>query len=41
MFSEENPKRLAQIALVALLIAGCVAVMLPFVGAVLFALCAF
>ncbi len=37
MFSEENPKRLAQIALVALLIAGCVAVMLPFVGAVLFA----
>lgn len=37
MFSEENPKRLAQIALVALLIAGCVAVLLPFVGAVLFA----
>jgi predicted PurR-regulated permease PerM len=37
MFSEENPKRLAQIALVALLIAGCIAVLLPFIGAVLFA----
>ncbi len=38
MFSEENPKRLAQIALVVLLIIGCVAVLLPFVGALLFAL---
>lgn len=38
MFSEENPKRLAQIALVVLLIVGCIAVLLPFVGAVLFAL---
>lgn len=37
MFSEENPKRLAQVALVALLIVGCVAVLLPFIGAVLFA----
>ena len=37
MFSEENPKRLAQITLVALLIVGCIAVMLPFLGAVLFA----
>lgn len=37
MFSEENPKRLAQIALVSLLIVGCVAVLLPFIGAVLFA----
>lgn len=38
MFSEENPKRLAQIALVALLIVGCVAVLLPMLGAILFAL---
>lgn len=38
MFSEENPKRLAQVALVVLLIIGCIAVLLPFVGAVLFAL---
>jgi predicted PurR-regulated permease PerM len=38
MFSEENPKRLAQVALVALLIVGCVAVLLPMVGAILFAL---
>lgn len=38
MFSEENPKRLAQVALVALLIVGCVAVLLPIIGAVLFAL---
>lgn len=38
MFSEENPKQLAQVALVALLIVGCVAVLLPFIGAVLFAL---
>lgn len=37
MFSEENPKRLAQVALVALLIVGCIAVLLPFIGAVLFA----
>lgn len=37
MFSEENPKRLAQVALVVLLIVGCIAVLLPFVGAVLFA----
>ena len=37
MFSEENPKRLAQIALVALLIIGCVTVLKPFIGAVLFA----
>lgn len=37
MFSEDNPKRLAQIALVALLIVGCVAVLLPLLGAVLFA----
>ncbi len=37
MFSEENPRRLAQIALVALLIVGCVAVLLPMVGAILFA----
>ena len=32
MFNEENPKRLAQIALVALLIIGCVAVLLPMIG---------
>ncbi len=38
MFSEENPKRLAQVALVVLLIIGCIAVLLPFVGAVLFSL---
>lgn len=37
MFSEENPKRLAQIALVALLIIGCFSVLRPFIGAVLFA----
>ena len=37
MFSEDNPKRLAQIALVALLIIGCVAVLLPMIGAILFA----
>ena len=36
MFSEENPKRLAQVALIALLIVGCVSVLLPFIGAVLF-----
>ncbi len=37
MFSEENPKRLAQIALVALLIVGIVSILLPILGAVLFA----
>ena len=37
MFSEENPRRLAQVALVALLIVGCVAVLLPMIGALLFA----
>lgn len=37
MFSEENPRRLAQISLVALLIVGCVAVLLPMIGAILFA----
>lgn len=37
MLSEENPRRLAQVALVTLLIIGCIAVVLPFVGAVLFA----
>lgn len=37
MFSEENPKRLAQIALVVLLIVGCIAVLWPMIGAVLFA----
>jgi predicted PurR-regulated permease PerM len=37
MFSEENPKRLAQVALVALLIVGCIAVLRPVLGAVLFA----
>jgi len=37
MFNEDNPKRLAQIALVVLLIVGIVAVLLPFIGAVLFA----
>ena len=35
--SEENPKRLAQIALVVLLIVGCIAVLWPMIGAVLFA----
>ena len=37
MFTEENPKRLAQIALIVLLIVGCIAVLLPMIGAVLFA----
>jgi predicted PurR-regulated permease PerM len=37
MLSEHDPKRLAQIALVVLLIVGCIAVLLPFIGAVLFA----
>ncbi|MCL2345350.1 MAG: AI-2E family transporter [Desulfobulbus sp.] len=37
MPTEFNPRRLAQIALVVLLIVGCIAVVLPFVGALLFA----
>jgi predicted PurR-regulated permease PerM len=37
MFTDQDPKRLAQIALVVLLIIGCIAVLLPFIGAVLFA----
>ena len=37
MFDASNPKRLAQIALVALLIIGCIAVLLPMLGAILFA----
>ena len=37
MIQEHDPKRLAQIALVVLLIIGCVTVLLPFVGALLFA----
>ncbi len=37
MPTEDNPKRLAQIALVALLIIGCIAVLLPMIGAILFA----
>ena len=37
MIDEDNPKRLAQIALVALLIIGCIAVLLPMIGAILFA----
>ncbi len=37
MIEEQDPKRLAQIALVVLLIVGCIAVLLPFIGAVLFA----
>ena len=37
LLPEHEPKRLAQIALVVLLIVGCIAVLLPFVGAVLFA----
>jgi len=38
MFDDNDPKRLAQIALVVLIIVGCIAVLLPFVGALLFAL---
>ncbi len=38
MLSTDDPHKLAQIALVALLIVGCIAVLLPFVGALLFAL---
>ena len=37
MIQDHDPKRLAQIALVVLLIIGCVTVLLPFVGALLFA----
>ncbi|HEX6734591.1 MAG TPA: AI-2E family transporter [Azonexus sp.] len=37
MLTDQDPKRLAQIALVVLLIVGCIAVLLPFVGAILFA----
>jgi len=37
MIEEQDPKRMAQIALVVLLIIGCIAVLLPFIGAVLFA----
>lgn len=37
MISEENPKRLAQIALVALIIIGGISVLRPFIGAVMFA----
>lgn len=37
MSAEDDPKRLAQIALVALLIIGCIAVLLPMIGAILFA----
>ncbi|AXS81241.1 AI-2E family transporter [Dechloromonas sp. HYN0024] len=37
MIEESDPKRLAQMALVVLLIIGCVTVLLPFIGAVLFA----
>lgn len=37
MTSEDDPKRLAQVALVALLIIGCIAVLLPMLGAILFA----
>ncbi len=38
MLLDDEPKRLAQIALVVLIIVGCIAVLLPFVGALLFAL---
>ena len=37
MFTSENPRQLAQIALVVLLIVGCLAVLWPMIGAVLFA----
>jgi predicted PurR-regulated permease PerM len=37
VIEESDPKRLAQMALVVLLIIGCVTVLLPFIGAVLFA----
>jgi len=38
MFNTSEPKQLAQIALVTLLIIGCITVLLPFIGALLFAL---
>lgn len=38
MLNHDDPRKLAQIALVVLLIVGCIAVLLPFVGALLFAL---
>ena len=34
MIDTDDPKRLAQIALVALLIIGCIAVLLPLIGAI-------
>jgi predicted PurR-regulated permease PerM len=37
MIDKNDPKQLAQIALVALLIIGCIAVLLPMIGAILFA----
>lgn len=37
MIEENDPKRMAQIALVVLLIIGCIALLLPFIGAILFA----
>jgi len=37
MFNSDNPKQLAQVALVVLLIVGCLAVLWPMIGAVLFA----
>lgn len=38
MLTSDDSRTLAQIALVVLLIIGCIAVLLPFVGALLFAL---
>lgn len=37
MFTQDNPKQLAQVSLVVLLIVGCLAVLWPMIGAVLFA----
>lgn len=37
MFTSENPRQLAQVALVVLLIVGCLTVLWPMIGAVLFA----
>jgi predicted PurR-regulated permease PerM len=37
VITKNDPKRLAQIALVVLLIIGCISILLPFIGAVLFA----
>jgi len=37
MFTSDNPKQLAQVSLVILLIVGCLAVLWPMIGAVLFA----